>query len=223
MSIHRYRWTTDTHCWQVLWPIPTVGLLCQGPCSCNVINNYWYLHNFHVSVNRLLHPVSVIACVILCLLLEWRISGLSCSSQLAQFQDFLLRANKYNCLRMVGDGGATDRKLILVEVCTTPIAETVVPVLTPLFIYYITIIFSSPVQWYRRLSWCKLCSCVYLFCMIRLIMIKYIFHLTSVTYINIYLTDWCSTSKTFLINILIFYLITCSSSTNSHITAVIWY
>lgn len=46
---------------------------------------------------------------------EWRISGLSCSSQLAQFQDFLLRANKYNCLRMVGDGGATDRKLILVE------------------------------------------------------------------------------------------------------------
>ncbi|XP_073322989.1 cell cycle checkpoint protein RAD17 isoform X2 [Pagrus major] len=46
---------------------------------------------------------------------EWRINGLSCSSQLAQFQDFLLRANKYNCLKMVGDGGATERKLILVE------------------------------------------------------------------------------------------------------------
>lgn len=40
----------------------------------------------------------------------------SCSSQLAQFQEFLLRANKYNCLRMAGDGGAIDRKLILVEV-----------------------------------------------------------------------------------------------------------
>ncbi|KAM9360097.1 cell cycle checkpoint protein RAD17 isoform 2-T2 [Symphorus nematophorus] len=46
---------------------------------------------------------------------EWRTNGLSYSSQLAQFQDFLLRANKYNCLKMVGDGGATDRKLILVE------------------------------------------------------------------------------------------------------------
>lgn len=46
---------------------------------------------------------------------EWRTNGLSCSSQLAQFQDFLLRANKYNCLKMAGDGGATDRKLILVE------------------------------------------------------------------------------------------------------------
>uniref|UniRef100_A0A4W6E5M2 RAD17 checkpoint clamp loader component n=1 Tax=Lates calcarifer TaxID=8187 RepID=A0A4W6E5M2_LATCA len=36
-------------------------------------------------------------------------------SQLGQFQEFLLRANKYNCLRMAGDGGAIDRKLILVE------------------------------------------------------------------------------------------------------------
>uniref|UniRef100_A0A3B4X8F0 RAD17 checkpoint clamp loader component n=1 Tax=Seriola lalandi dorsalis TaxID=1841481 RepID=A0A3B4X8F0_SERLL len=33
----------------------------------------------------------------------------------SQFQEFLLRANKYNCLRMAGDGGAADRKLILVE------------------------------------------------------------------------------------------------------------
>ncbi|XP_056233062.1 cell cycle checkpoint protein RAD17 isoform X1 [Seriola aureovittata] len=46
---------------------------------------------------------------------EWRMNGFSCSSQLAQFQEFLLRANKYNCLRMAGDGGAADRKLILVE------------------------------------------------------------------------------------------------------------
>lgn len=46
---------------------------------------------------------------------EWRINGSSYSSQLVQFQDFLLKANKYNCLRMVGDGGAADRKLILVE------------------------------------------------------------------------------------------------------------
>ncbi|XP_070760506.1 cell cycle checkpoint protein RAD17 [Enoplosus armatus] len=46
---------------------------------------------------------------------EWRMNGFSCSSQLTQFQDFLLRANKYNCLKMAGDGGATDRKLILVE------------------------------------------------------------------------------------------------------------
>lgn len=36
-------------------------------------------------------------------------------SQVVQFRDFLLRANKYNCLKMVGDGGASDHKLILVE------------------------------------------------------------------------------------------------------------
>uniref|UniRef100_A0A8C2WSW4 RAD17 checkpoint clamp loader component n=1 Tax=Cyclopterus lumpus TaxID=8103 RepID=A0A8C2WSW4_CYCLU len=42
-------------------------------------------------------------------------NGFPCTSQLAQFQDFLLRANKYNCLKMVGDGAATDGKLILVE------------------------------------------------------------------------------------------------------------
>ncbi|XP_026167411.1 cell cycle checkpoint protein RAD17 isoform X2 [Mastacembelus armatus] len=46
---------------------------------------------------------------------EWRLNSLSCSSQLVQFQEFLLRANKYNCLRMLGDGGTADRKLILVE------------------------------------------------------------------------------------------------------------
>ncbi|XP_029295832.1 cell cycle checkpoint protein RAD17 isoform X2 [Cottoperca gobio] len=46
--------------------------------------------------------------------IKWRMNGLSCSSQLSQFS-FLLRVNKYNCLKMVGDGGATDRKLILVE------------------------------------------------------------------------------------------------------------
>ncbi|GLD68250.1 cell cycle checkpoint protein RAD17 [Lates japonicus] len=46
---------------------------------------------------------------------EWRMNGSSCSSQLGQFQEFILRANKYNCLRMAGDGGAIDRKLILVE------------------------------------------------------------------------------------------------------------
>uniref|UniRef100_A0A8C5ELQ0 RAD17 checkpoint clamp loader component n=1 Tax=Gouania willdenowi TaxID=441366 RepID=A0A8C5ELQ0_GOUWI len=48
--------------------------------------------------------------------------GFSSISQLTQFQEFLLRANKYNCLRMTCDegGGATDRKLILVEVCVQP-------------------------------------------------------------------------------------------------------
>ncbi|KAK2837067.1 hypothetical protein Q5P01_014279 [Channa striata] len=46
---------------------------------------------------------------------DWRMNDFSYSSQLAQFQVFFLRANKYNCLRMAGDGGATDKKLILVE------------------------------------------------------------------------------------------------------------
>lgn len=43
-------------------------------------------------------------------------NGLSCSSQSAQFKDFLLRANKYNWLKIVGDDESTDKKLILVEV-----------------------------------------------------------------------------------------------------------
>lgn len=43
-------------------------------------------------------------------------NGIFPVSQVVQFQDFLLRANKYNCLKMVGDGGAPDHKLILVEV-----------------------------------------------------------------------------------------------------------
>ncbi|KAF3696260.1 Cell cycle checkpoint protein RAD17 [Channa argus] len=51
---------------------------------------------------------------------DWRMNDFSYSSQLAQFHEFFLRANKYNCLRMAGDGGQdTDKKLILVEVCRT--------------------------------------------------------------------------------------------------------
>ncbi|XP_015235400.1 PREDICTED: cell cycle checkpoint protein RAD17 isoform X1 [Cyprinodon variegatus] len=46
---------------------------------------------------------------------EWRSEGFSYSSQLAQFQEFLLRANKYKCLKMKGERGATDKRLILVE------------------------------------------------------------------------------------------------------------
>ncbi|XP_034547348.1 cell cycle checkpoint protein RAD17 isoform X2 [Notolabrus celidotus] len=46
---------------------------------------------------------------------DWRMMDSSFSSQLTQFQDFLLRANKYSCLKMTNDGGASDRKLILVE------------------------------------------------------------------------------------------------------------
>ncbi|XP_056274991.1 cell cycle checkpoint protein RAD17 isoform X1 [Pseudoliparis swirei] len=46
---------------------------------------------------------------------DWRANGFPCTSQLAQFQDFLLRANKYNSLKMVGDGAATGGNLILVE------------------------------------------------------------------------------------------------------------
>ncbi|XP_037536705.1 cell cycle checkpoint protein RAD17 [Nematolebias whitei] len=47
--------------------------------------------------------------------MEYKVNGSSYSSQLVQFQDFLLRANKYRCLKMAGDEEATDRKLILVE------------------------------------------------------------------------------------------------------------
>ncbi|KAF7649947.1 hypothetical protein LDENG_00133540 [Lucifuga dentata] len=46
---------------------------------------------------------------------DWRLNSFFYSSQVAQFQEFLFRANKYNCLKMMGDGGAANRKLILVE------------------------------------------------------------------------------------------------------------
>lgn len=65
------------------------------------------LHSFQLSP-------SVI--VPLCLS-EFRTNGLYCSSQSAQFKDFLLRANKYNWLKIVGDDESTEKKLILVEVC----------------------------------------------------------------------------------------------------------
>lgn len=47
---------------------------------------------------------------------DWRIDGLTYSSQVTQFREFLLRAYKYGCLSMAGDGGAAGKKLILVEV-----------------------------------------------------------------------------------------------------------
>ncbi|KAM6954505.1 cell cycle checkpoint protein RAD17, partial [Aplochiton taeniatus] len=42
-------------------------------------------------------------------------NGFHGASQSGQFQEFLLRANKYNCLQMDGGGGASDRKIIVVE------------------------------------------------------------------------------------------------------------
>lgn len=47
---------------------------------------------------------------------EWLQNGMmSGGSQVQQFQDFLLRANKYRCLQMTGDATANNRKIILVE------------------------------------------------------------------------------------------------------------
>ncbi|XP_053337696.1 cell cycle checkpoint protein RAD17 isoform X1 [Clarias gariepinus] len=44
-----------------------------------------------------------------------RFNSFSSSSQTAAFQEFLLRANKYNRLQMSGDDGAPERKIVLVE------------------------------------------------------------------------------------------------------------
>ncbi|KAG5281180.1 hypothetical protein AALO_G00068280 [Alosa alosa] len=44
-----------------------------------------------------------------------RFNGFQGISQTGAFQEFLLRANKYNCLQMSGDNLTTDRKIILVE------------------------------------------------------------------------------------------------------------
>ncbi|KAM9810523.1 LOW QUALITY PROTEIN: cell cycle checkpoint protein RAD17 [Neosynchiropus ocellatus] len=45
---------------------------------------------------------------------DWRVDGFGVSQQ-SQFKDFLLRANKYGCLKMLGDGAGVQAKLILVE------------------------------------------------------------------------------------------------------------
>lgn len=70
-------------------------------------------------MSSLLPQVPARSIISLCLFFwsEFRIEGLSCSSQAAQFKDFLLRANKYNWLKIVGDDDSSDKKLILVEVC----------------------------------------------------------------------------------------------------------
>ncbi|KAL2091972.1 hypothetical protein ACEWY4_011770 [Coilia grayii] len=44
-----------------------------------------------------------------------RFNGFQGTSQTGAFQEFLLRANKYNRLQMTGDSKGTDRKVILVE------------------------------------------------------------------------------------------------------------
>uniref|UniRef100_A0A1A8F553 RAD17 homolog n=1 Tax=Nothobranchius korthausae TaxID=1143690 RepID=A0A1A8F553_9TELE len=46
---------------------------------------------------------------------DWSTNGFSYSSQLTQFEEFLLRANKYKRLKMISDEVTTNRKLILVE------------------------------------------------------------------------------------------------------------
>ncbi|KAJ0019665.1 hypothetical protein NQD34_007234, partial [Periophthalmus magnuspinnatus] len=53
----------------------------------------------------------------LCSGADWQLNGLSGfqGSQLQQFQDFLLRANKYSCLQMSGEGMSSLKKVILVE------------------------------------------------------------------------------------------------------------
>lgn len=46
---------------------------------------------------------------------EWKSKDFSCNSQLAQFQEFLLRVNKYKCLKIKGEREAGEKRLILVE------------------------------------------------------------------------------------------------------------
>ncbi|KAL4609492.1 cell cycle checkpoint protein RAD17 [Arapaima gigas] len=46
---------------------------------------------------------------------ESRFNSFSGGSQTAVFQEFLLRANKYNCLQMLGDSHVSAKKVILIE------------------------------------------------------------------------------------------------------------
>lgn len=88
-------------------------LLVTGPSGCGKTATIQVLSKeLGVSVQEWTNPVSLEQSS---MQQEWQLNSFSGCSQLQQFQDFLLRANKYSCLQMSGDRPATNRKLILVE------------------------------------------------------------------------------------------------------------
>uniref|UniRef100_A0A3Q1I638 AAA+ ATPase domain-containing protein n=1 Tax=Anabas testudineus TaxID=64144 RepID=A0A3Q1I638_ANATE len=95
-------------------------LLLTGPSGCGKTATVQVLcQELGIRIQEWTNPTNLepynVSLILCHLSPDWRMNDFSFSSQLAQFQEFLLRANKYNCLRMAGDGGTTDKKVILVE------------------------------------------------------------------------------------------------------------
>ncbi|XP_061133626.1 cell cycle checkpoint protein RAD17 isoform X7 [Syngnathus typhle] len=88
-------------------------LLLRGPSGCGKTATMHVLsRELGFRIQEWINPPNLVWCSQQVL---DRTTVLSSTSQSAQFQEFLLRANKYNCLKMVGDTSSTGRPLILVE------------------------------------------------------------------------------------------------------------
>ncbi|XP_037115375.1 cell cycle checkpoint protein RAD17 isoform X3 [Syngnathus acus] len=88
-------------------------LLLRGPSGCGKTATMHVLsRELGFRIQEWINPPNLVWCSQQVL---DRTTVLSGTSQSAQFQEFLLRANKYNCLKMVGDTSSTGRPLILVE------------------------------------------------------------------------------------------------------------
>uniref|UniRef100_A0A8C9T9T0 RAD17 checkpoint clamp loader component n=1 Tax=Scleropages formosus TaxID=113540 RepID=A0A8C9T9T0_SCLFO len=81
-------------------------LLLTGPSGCGKTATLQVLtRELGYQVQEWSNPCSV----------KSRFSSYSGSSQIAVFQEFLLRAHKYNCLQMLGESHASAKKIILIE------------------------------------------------------------------------------------------------------------
>uniref|UniRef100_A0A665VUM4 AAA+ ATPase domain-containing protein n=1 Tax=Echeneis naucrates TaxID=173247 RepID=A0A665VUM4_ECHNA len=110
LAVHKKK-IEEVENWMKVQTISSKGgiLLLTGPSGCGKTATVQVLSwELGFSIQEWINPTNLEV-------YKCRVNGLSSSSQLAQFQEFLLRANKYNCLRMAGDEGAAHRKLILVE------------------------------------------------------------------------------------------------------------
>ncbi|XP_061133624.1 cell cycle checkpoint protein RAD17 isoform X5 [Syngnathus typhle] len=114
LAVHKKK-VEEVENWLKLHTEPTQGglLLLRGPSGCGKTATMHVLsRELGFRIQEWINPPNLVWCSQQVL---DRTTVLSSTSQSAQFQEFLLRANKYNCLKMVGDTSSTGRPLILVE------------------------------------------------------------------------------------------------------------
>ncbi|XP_049618303.1 cell cycle checkpoint protein RAD17 isoform X5 [Syngnathus scovelli] len=114
LAVHKKK-VEEVENWLKLHTEPSQGglLLLRGPSGCGKTATINVLsRELGFRIQEWINPPNLVWCSQQVL---DRTTVLSSTSQSAQFQEFLLRSNKYNCLKMVGDTSSTGRSLILVE------------------------------------------------------------------------------------------------------------